>query len=31
MKRALLAFAAVVALSGPAWSAPKTVTLSVPT
>lgn len=30
MKRALLAFATVVAMSGPAWSAPKTVTLSVP-
>jgi mercuric ion binding protein len=30
MKRSLLAFAAVVAMSGPAWSAPKTVTLSVP-
>lgn len=29
MKRALLAFA-VIAMSGPAWSAPKTVTLSVP-
>jgi mercuric ion binding protein len=26
----LLAFAAVVAISAPAWSAPKTVTLSVP-
>ncbi len=31
MTRALLAFAAVVAMSGPRrWSAPKTVTLSVP-
>src|SRR5690606_30146027 len=29
-KRALLAFAIVVATSSPAWSAPKTVTLSVP-
>ena len=30
MKRALLAFAIVVGMTGPAWSAPKTVTLSVP-
>ena len=30
MKRSLIAFATVVAMSGPAWSAPKTVTLSVP-
>jgi mercuric ion binding protein len=30
MKRSLLAFAAVVAMSGHAWSGPKTVTLSVP-
>lgn len=30
MKRALLTLAIVVAMSGSAWSAPKTVTLSVP-
>jgi len=30
MKRSLLAFATVVAMSGPAWSATKSVTLSVP-
>lgn len=30
MKRALLAFATVVAMSGPAWSAPKTVTRNRP-
>jgi mercuric ion binding protein len=30
MKRSLVAFATIAAISAPAWSAPKTVTLSVP-
>lgn len=30
MKRTVLAFVTVVAMAGPAWSAPRTVRLSVP-